>query len=540
MANEGLKGIRLTDIHGFDNDNYHEFYNNNIDSINEVSKSTGISAGDVGMSKYINHLISEKMGSDWYSQNAKGKTTGEKLSLYNNLFNQPNLFIPEGDNKRLMSLGVEARQDGKTDLVYQRRELSPEERQVNEVMYQKGDLVPSAKDDGARFLGYRDWFAQKASEKANYMDRRSDLDRTLDVFEGIYNKDYFRGFEREEDRTSPLAIRKAGEYKAEILNTINNNPELAYKMFLEFENNALIKFDDYNNYQNTSAMPYTPNQMKDIMAEFYARGVVQGDEAASNWLYKTLHDKVWKNKTFGQKLQSTIQGLGANIAGGTVAAIGMFENIIPTVVNKLSGSENYTPVEGVSGWLSWWYNVGNNALTKWGNDMITTGAWNTALQEERKKTNYNPNQIFREAGKESEFFNVATIFDIAQQGGFTIGATASSMFTSAVLRNVLGKYVSKMGRRIAMSEASKFSQIAGRSIDALGKAVVTLPTAYVTAGGEAMIDASAEHDRIINDKEKYLSELVINYDGQNEMGLIDYLIQQDPLASRSIMPSTGG
>ena len=546
MANEGLKGIRLTDIHGYDNDNYHEFYNNNITDIDELSKKTKLSANDIGANKYINHLLNEKMGADWYSSNAKGKTFAEKVGMYNALFNQPNLYMPEDNNEKLYSLGVWARQDGKSDLVYNKKEVDTETKNIVNQMYNRGDLVPSAKDDGNRFLGYRDWFAMKANQSANYSDRRRDIDRSLGVFEGIYDDEYFKGFEREEDKTSPMAERKAGEYKAKILDMLNNNPNLAYNMFVEFENNALINLDDYNNYQNTSAMPYTPNQMKDIMAEFYAKGVVQGDDVAGNWLYKKLHDTVWKNRTFGQNLKATIQGLGANIAGGTIAALGMFANAIPTVVGKIrkstTGEGNYTPVEGVSGWSSWWYNVANNPWTKWGNNVITTGSWNTAVQEERKKTNFNPNQILREAGKESDFWNVATIMDIAQQGGFTIGATASSMLISGILRNVLGKHVSNIGRRMAMSEASKFSQMAGKSINAIGKGISTLPTAYFVAGGEAVMDADEEHRHIMEDQENYLLNAVLNWNGTN-MSLMDYMINLDPLGfegyynkNRKIMP----
>ena len=116
------------------------------------------------------------------------------------------------------------------------------------------------------------------------------------------------------------------------------------------------------------------------------------------------------------------------------------------------------------------------------------------------------------------------------------------MLISGILRNVLGKHVSNIGRRMAMSEASKFSQMAGKSINAIGKGISTLPTAYFVAGGEAVMDADEEHRHIMEDQENYLLNAVLNWGGTN-MSLMDYMINLDPLGfegyynkNRKIMP----
>ena len=447
MANIGLEGIRLTDIHGYDKNDYLNYYNNNIKSIKETSESTNTSEDYVGSNKYINHLIRDKMGNDWYDRNARGKSYAEKVGVYNALFQAEEMpstgAIPTNDisneitNTSFGTNGMANQEEVNQNMI---------ETEAKAPLWTRGDLAPYQWNpagkrnllqnsvrglSGPQVFGYRDWFAQMANKPSDWYDTDINPERVSEIFNAIYNDNYRPVDEKETD--TAYGEVKSREYKGYVSSLVESNPKLANDMFLEFENTKLNKINDYKNFQNTPALPWTPNEMKDIMSEYYAKEMILGSQKASDWLYTKVHDTVSKNQTFGQKAKAAILGSATNAVGTAVSALGIFGNILS--LNAFSGEG----VEGVSGFENFLYKASQNPLTKWGNGLVTTGSWWTDEQEERMSTGYNSNAIMRDTGTETDFWDLNTVFDLVQQTGFTTGASAAGTVMSKMLGTAINQ-----------------------------------------------------------------------------------------------------
>ena len=535
MANIGLEGIRLTDIHGYDKNDYLNYYNNNIKSIKETSESTNTSEDYVGSNKYINHLIRDKMGNDWYDRNARGKSYAEKVGVYNALFQAEEMpstgAIPTNDisneitNTSFGANGM-ANQEGVNQNMIETEAKAP--------LWTRGDLAPYQWNpagkrnllqnsvrglSGPQVFGYRDWFAQMANKPSDWYDTDINPERVSEIFNAIYNDNY-RPVDEKETNTA-YGEAKSREYKGYVSSLVESNPKLANDMFLEFENTKLNKINDYKNFQNTPALPWTPNEMKDIMSEYYAKEMILGSQKASDWLYTKVHDTVSKNQTFGQKAKAAILGSATNAVGTAVSALGIFGNILS--LNAFSGEG----VEGVSGFENFLYKASQNPLTKWGNGLVTTGSWWTDEQEERMSTGYNSNAIMRDTGTETDFWDLNTVFDLVQQTGFTTGASAAGTVMSKMLGTAINKTTGALARRVFMNNASKFARAAAWAVNAGGKTVAMTVPAMALGAGEGSIDTLDIMNRTKYNLDDYINNLIYGGENMNQYSFLDEYIKNN-------------
>lgn len=536
MANIGLEGIRLTDIHGYDKNDYLNYYNNNIKSIEETSKSTGTSTDYVGGNKYINYLIRNKMGNDWYDKNVRGKSYAEKVGAYNALFQAEEMPSTGATSTNDISNEI-ANTSAGTNGIANQEEVNQNiiETEAKAPLWTKGDLTPyewnpagkrnllernvSGMAGKPQLFGYRDWFAQKANEPTNWYDNEAKAERVSNIFNALYNEGYNPVDDKEIN--TPYGERKALDYKEYVNSIIDSNPRLANDMFIEFENTKLNKLNDYRNFQNTPALPWTPNEMKDIMSEYYAKEMILGSQKASDWLYAKVHDTVSKNQTFGQKAKAAILGAVDNTVGTAVSALGIFGNILS--LNAFSGEG----VEGVSGFENFLYKASQNPLTEWGNGLVMTGSWWPKEQEERMSTGYNTNAIMRKTGTETDFLDLNTVFDLVQQTGFTTGASAAGTVMSKVLGTAVNKGTGALARRVFMNNASKYAKAAAWALNAGGKTVAMTVPAMALGAGEGSIDMLDVMNRSKYNLEDYISNLVYGGANMNQSSFLDEYIKNN-------------
>lgn len=531
MADTGLKGIRLTDIHGYDNNDYLNYYNNNIKDIEATSKSTGTTTDYVGGNMYINHLIRNKMGKDWFDKNARGKSYADKVGAYNALFNQQEM--PAVGATPTQEISNEIANISNNSQAADNIEENRIETEAKAPLWNRGDLAPyqwnpAGKQDflernisgmpgEPQLFGYRDWFAQMANKPTNWYDGEINPERVSTIFNSIYN-DNFRPVDEKEINTAyGDAVSK--EYKDYISNLVNNNARLANDMFIEFENTKLNKINDYKNFQNTPALPWTPNEMKDVMSEYYAKEMILGAQKASDWLYAKVHDTVSKNQTLGQKAKAAILGSATNTVGTAVSALGIFGNILS--LNAFSKED----IEGVSGFEKFLYKASQNPLSKWGNGLVMTGSWWTDEQEKRMSTGYNSNAILRETGTETDFWDLNTVFDLVQQTGFTTGASAAGTVMSKILGTAVNKGTGALVRRVFMNNASKYARAAAWALHTGGKALAMTIPAMALGAGEGSIDMLDVMNRSKYNLEDYINNLVFGGADMNQSSFIDEYIK---------------
>lgn len=546
MAGENLNGIRLADIYGFNENDYNTFYNTNMDTFKSYSATTGQSVFNVARNKYINDLIRNNMGADAYKEKASGLSFDDKVRLYNEFARQRD--EQEDKQKKENTLGETFGEkmnnifgggmNADTKLSQAAHDSRKRERLEADVdtydAYRSGNLQPSKvptggpvrySPSGSPETGvktYRDWFSESANMAHLNDVYDTDVDRQVDIFNSIYDKNYKRF--KPENANTASAINDVKNYKNVILDDMNKSPRLAYNMFVEFENNTLNRLNDYKNYKGTNKLTLTPNDMKDIMAEYYSRVIIQGDNIANEWIYYKLNDNIYKNMGVGEKIANVLPGGGANIAGMTISAIPIIFNFATgNVIPRLLGQK--IEDESISGIERYLMTAGNNAWAQYGLRMIETGMISPESQKWAKSRGYNRYGIYKKAGEETNFLTFDSILEMLQQQGFTI----ASMFTGGLMAigaNAITKGSTRLALKMAGQQASKFARLSTKALDAVMKInSVTFPT-MVLAGNEALLDGFNIAELSGQKMNDYIYNLMLDNGSMTKKSFIDEYIEK--------------
>lgn len=546
MAGENLNGVRLADIYGFNENDYNTFYNTNMDTFKSYSATTGQSVFNVARNKYINDLIRNNMGVDTYKEKASGLSFDDKVRLYNEFAKQRE---EQESNQRKENILGETLGEKMNNIFGGGMNVDTKlSQQVHDSMkrenieanvdvynaYRSGNLQPSKVPTGGPIRyspsgspetgvkTYRDWFSENANMAHLNNVYETDVDRQVDIFNGIYDKNYKRF--KPENANTASAINDVKNYKNVILDDMNKSPRLAYNMFVEFENNTLNRLNDYKNYKGTNKLTFTPNDMKDIMAEYYSRVIIQGDNIANEWIYYKLNDNIYKNMGVGKKIANVLPGGGANVAGMTISAIPIIFNVATgNVIPRLLGQK--IEDESISGIEKYLMTAGNNAWAKYGLRMIETGMVTPSSQEWAKSNGYNRYGIYKKAGEETNFLTFDSMLEMLQQQGFTI----ASMFTGGLMAigaNAITKGTTRLALKMAGQQASKFARLSTKALDAVMKInSVTFPT-MVLAGNEALLDGFNIAELSGQKMNDYIYNLMLDNGGMTKKSFIDEYIDK--------------
>lgn len=468
---EELQGIRLSDIYGYDENSYNTFKNNNIDDITSRYRNINddkTSKDDIAASMYLNSLIKDKVGDEGYNTNAKGKKFSEKVAYYNSLFDTENDLPPQSEGDDMSGYNLYTN-------------------------FLNGEISPISKDSPEQST-MKEYFKNRIGNIQN-KDVEPGENFGIEAFERLYNPFYTRREDYELDGTQIENDIEA--YQNEIRAKLDNDNEFAYKMFSQFENAMIKSSQDYRNYHDSYMMPFTPNEMKDIMAGYYSVNALKGSEEALKYASKQFRDKVAENQGLWDKFTNGFYAGAANLAGSLISSAGMILNTGNALYNA---SRKSTDIDDANWFQEFLLYAADNRITRYGNDCIETGVWNPKLQEQYKQNGYNPYANIRYYGHESDFTDINTLFDLGPQAMFTVAGMAQGNIANFAIKNTIGAVSSAAGRKLMTEGATKFARTMGQGIDAIGKGMVVAGTALLPAASEAAMDAFQTYEDIMSNE----------------------------------------
>lgn len=493
-----LEGIRLTDLYGYSNNDYHTFIDNNINMINnKISSYPNEDPEEVKEELYLNNLLINKIGQDKYDKEVKGTGWEYKKNYYNNLFSKE----PEENISNTPDITNEIDSDLESQL------------------FVNGDIVPSKYGNTQTPMSINEYFAFGIGEPnmENF---------TSDLFNKLYSKKYQRVGENIID--SPETNKDVDDYAAEIRTILDNDRNFNYKFFTQFDETMRKVSNYYNNYHDTNLLPITPNEMKDIMAKYYAINIIKGNDQANQFAASTFQNIASDNQGWFTKLTNGILQASANFSGDLIATAGI---VLNTLDGLYKASSRDFDVDDVGWFKEFLMYAAQNPLTEYGNLCVETNTWLPSLQEERKKAGYNPYQIIRHYGHEADFLDVNTLFELPPQLAFTAAAMLSGSAANSFLKGTVKGITSAATRDLMTKGASNFSKVVGRGIDTLGDAIVLSGTALLPAAAEASMDAFQTYDNIMSGNLNDIDALVNDAVRQDidDGTFLNYLYSKHPL-----------
>ena len=493
-----LEGIRLTDIYRYSNSDYHTFIDNNINMINDkISSYPNDDPEEVKEELYLNNLLINKIGQDKYDKEVKGTGWEYKKNYYNNLFSkEPDINI-----------------SNTSDITNQI------DSELDNQLFVSGDLVPSKYGNTEKPMSINEYFALGIGEPnmENF---------TSDLFNKLYSKKYQRVGENIID--SSETNKDVDDYASEIRTVLDNDRNFNYKFFTQFDETMRNVSSYYNNYHDTNLLPITPNEMKDIMAKYYAINIIKGNDKANQYAASTFQNIASDNQGWFTKLTNGLLQASANFSGDLISTAGI---VLNTLNGLYKASNKDFDVDDIGWFKEFLMYAAQNPLTEYGNLCVETNTWLPSLQKERKKAQYNPYQVIRHYGRESDFLDLNTLFELPPQLAFTAAAMLSGSAANSFLKGTVKGVTSAATRDLMTKGASNFSKVVGRGIDTLGDAIVLSGTALLPAATEASMDAFQTYDDIMSGNLKDIDNLVSESVKQDiEDGtFLNYLYSKHPL-----------
>ena len=191
---------------------------------------------------------------------------------------------------------------------------------------------------------------------------------------------------------------------AELRDKMEMSPQFAFSAFEQFDRLAYEMIPQYRNYLDTDAMPITPNEMKDIMAQYYSIRTLKDLNEANNFAQSTLQKVLASHQSILDKSGIAIEQAVQDFTGNLAATIGIVCN---TPYAIWQASQKDLDIEDLSGFKEFLFYAVQNPITEWGNNLQTTGTWLPDMQERFKELEYNQWQLQRAAGNETrERFNL--------------------------------------------------------------------------------------------------------------------------------------
>lgn len=286
---------------------------------------------------------------------------------------------------------------------------------------------------------------------------------------------------------------------SEIRRRFEDDPQFAFEAFEQFDRVSAESIPQYRNYHDTDAMPITPNEMKDIMAQYYAIKSIKDINEANNYVQTTLQNILADHQSILEKSAIAVNGAFNNYVGNVVGTAGMF---LWTIEGIKAAADKEFDIEGVNGFKEFLYYAMQNPLTEWANNLQTTGAWNPLTQEEFKTREYNALQLQREAGKETKFDIRNTPFELFEQGAYTLAGMTTGTVTAQLANSTIKRAASQLATKMLTAEASGFTRLASEAVNVLGGAIATASAAYLPAAAEASVDAMEKKELLIQSAEQ--------------------------------------
>ena len=461
-----LRGIRLKDLYGYQENDYNSFYDNNLDNIKLTTTKykgqdyTEQDEDDVASEMYLNRLIKDKAGIDAYNNNVRGKGFDAKMEYYNSLFDNSNNSIE------------------------------------NDEMLQFDDNINPNKLEQPRTMF--EYFKSKVGDSYDNSDVND-----LDIFDKLYNRDVERV--GEELYNSALTNSDVDNYAADIKNRLDNDSQLAYDYFSRFDKQMMEVAPYYKRYHDTDLIDFSANQMKDIMAKYYSIMYIKNEAEANKYAAEVFQNEAAKNQGFLKKLYNTTAQAASNFIGDLASVVGIVGGTPEALYNATVSNKDIKDLS----WLEEFaFYLSQNPVVQYGNNIIETGALLPSQQQAIKDAGLAPIELIRQYGHESDFLNINTLFELPAQATFTIAGMLTGGAASKLLTKTIGKTLNGVSRKMMTEGAKSFARNSGRYIDALGKGIVVGGTAALPAAAEASMDAIQTYDNLMSDSSDILEQII--------------------------------
>lgn len=492
-----LQGIRLTDIYGYDANDYNQFINNNIDVINSRASLLNeiMTRDEVIQNLYVNNLLQNKLG-DSYNDKTSGLNLSQRLSLYNSLFEEPK-ESEMASNVRSITKEIE---DG---MVAPRESTAINIPNMDSVAgnemddFLSGDIAPYSQNFGSGLpTNMHDFFKMQTRENRVSMYENGDDTIENIINERLRNDNY--SLVDQELFGAPSVNKDIDDYAATIRAEFDADPEFTYEFFKEFDKNMRQYAPYYNNRHDTYQLPVTPNEMKDIMAKYHAINVIEGPDKANEFGAMTFQNIAADAQSVGEKLSGALAQGGANFAGNWLAFTGLVSNLFnpETWIKAASGEWDD---EELNFWQELWAYAADNPLTKLGNDFIETGTWRPDLIQLYKEYGYNPNVAIDRYGEENKFLNENTAYDLISQMAFTMSGMGEGAVVGAVTKNSLKLLTDSAVRKTILATTKKAPTWLPKLVDSIGNGIVVANSALFPAAAEASMDALSKQEEVLSE-----------------------------------------
>jgi len=528
-----LPGIRLTDL--YNSEDYNKWMNDSTNVRLVRSTIDEYSGDDPELIKghlYVNSKIKQDLGEEFFNSIPEDTGLKAKIDLYNaNLPQVPEEdtvargtsgyyrppvpetdgdIVPTSDNKHAMWDWFKERSDGAADRMYEQylnANRKQNKRTVINPLDNKNELTQDyqelerLREEEPENTATIKLLENALTAKINRKKEEEEVaaqkaSNALDDFRFVFdNFDDSRYLPIEREKwDSATAVNTINSLSEEIRGKLDTDPQFAFSAFEQFDRLADEMIPQYRNYHDTNAMPITPNEMKDIMAQYYAVRTIKDLDEANNFAQSTFQSVLAKHQSLIQKSEVALHQATQDFTGNMAAVIGIVANTPNAIAWSL---RNDMDIEDLSNFKEFLYYTTQNPLTEWGNNLQKTGTWLPDAQQRFKEMEYNQWQLQREAGKETKFLDINTPFELFAQGAYTVAGMATGTAAAQILSNSVGKAGATMATRMLSREGAGWgTRLTARAINTLGNAIAVGATAYLPAAAEASMDAMEKYEAV--------------------------------------------
>jgi len=310
----------------------------------------------------------------------------------------------------------------------------------------------------------------------------------------------------------------AAAYRANVQNMDASERE---NLADNFDSMSKEWFPNYREYIETDKLDLSPNQLAEIAANFTAWQQVGGDNFAYRMLSKTYQDTIAKNQSLWEKTVNTGAQFVDSGAGMIIRAAGMLGGLATIGLDE---DESY------------WDNVLDNAVTRYGDRVATTQSWSTARQKYLEENGLQDNPILNTQAQENALVSWNTPFEVLGQYGFTAASTILSFGGSAAIQGTVkvggaigkaanaAKGLNTTAKGIRLAKGLIRAKDAGNILVAAGVGTVEGGMNAVATRDKTLKDLNADIDRDYN--------AVIDYN-------IESFVKNNPEQALQLLAQTG-
>jgi hypothetical protein len=179
----------------------------------------------------------------------------------------------------------------------------------------------------------------------------------------------------------------------------------------------------YRRFASSGKVDFSLDEWTDIAGRYQYYLNEEGQESANQYLDTAIMDRVAENQDTWEKLGYAGQGIVHSAVGATISFAGNLKGIYDYTFG------DYEDVEGLSGFGNFLNAVIDNNWTRYGNDIITWGAFNPDTIQQFKDIGLSATKIVRSSQRSDAIWDFNTVAEAVQSQGFT----AASMMLGGAL-----------------------------------------------------------------------------------------------------------